>query len=163
MGDSMNLKHGLYGSKLYRLRFDIINRCENPKEHNYKYYGGRGIKVCREWKESPKAFLEWAMANGYKEGLEIDRIDVNGNYEPGNCHFITHKENCAIGKRRLRSDNSSGERNIVKTKFNTYEAYATINGKQKFIKTFKTIEEAIKARDSAEVIGNIFDKEGNDV
>lgn len=142
--------HGYYGTPVYKLWANIVKRCETKSSNNYKYYGGRGIKICTEWRENPKLFCEWALSHGYKNGMEIDRINVNGNYSPENCHFITHKNNCAIGKRRIRSDNKSGERNIVKTKYNTYELYAMVNGKQRFIKTYKTIEEAIKKRNEIE-------------
>ena len=66
-------------------------RCSNPNNPHYKYYGGRGITVCEEWQHVDK-FREWAYNNGYKPGLTIDRIDVNGNYEPSNCRWITMQE-----------------------------------------------------------------------
>ena len=59
---------------------------------DYKDYGGRGITVCDEWKHDFKNFYNWAMDNGYKEGLTIDRIDVNGNYTPDNCRWATLKQ-----------------------------------------------------------------------
>ena len=59
---------------------------------NDKYYGARGIRVCDEWKTGSKLFKEWALANGYKEDLTIDRINVDGNYEPSNCRWITQAE-----------------------------------------------------------------------
>jgi hypothetical protein len=67
-------------------------RCTNPNVQRYRYYGGRGIKVCDRWINDPVAFIEWAYANGYRDGLSIDRIDVNGNYEPSNCRWATGKE-----------------------------------------------------------------------
>ena len=67
-------------------------RCYNPKIKSYKDYGGRGIKICPEWLENKMNFYNWAMANGYEDGLTIERIDVNGNYEPSNCHWITKAE-----------------------------------------------------------------------
>ena len=66
-------------------------RCNNPNNIHYKNYGGRGITVCEEWQHVDK-FREWAYNNGYKPGLTIDRIDVNGNYEPSNCRWITMQE-----------------------------------------------------------------------
>ena len=66
-------------------------RCQTPSAHNYKNYGGRGIRVCEEWQEF-QPFYDWATANGYEKGLTIDRINVNGNYEPSNCRWATWKE-----------------------------------------------------------------------
>ena len=63
------------------------------KNRRYKYYGGRGIKVCDEWTKSYKAFRRWALLNGYRRGLSIDRIDRDGDYEPANCQWITVSEN----------------------------------------------------------------------
>ncbi len=87
-------KHGESRSdnKLYRAWSRIRERCNSPSYYHFKDYGGRGIKVCDEWEESYQAFRDWAVANGYKEGLSIDRIDVNGNYEPSNCRWVTLAE-----------------------------------------------------------------------
>ena len=66
-------------------------RCYYTKQVYYKRYGGRGIKVCEEWKNSFESFHEWAIHNGYKEGLSLDRIDNDGNYEPSNCRWVSMK------------------------------------------------------------------------
>lgn len=87
-------KHGLAGSKIYNVWRNMLKRCYLPNNANYKYYGARGIKVCEEWKNRKNGFtnfLKWAIANGYKEGLLIDRINVNGNYEPANCRWVTSR------------------------------------------------------------------------
>lgn len=86
-----NIKHGCEGTKIYRLWSYMKERCYSENHKSYKNYGGRGIKVCDEWLEA-KTFIEWCFKNGYEEGLSLDRIDVNGNYEPNNCRFITIKE-----------------------------------------------------------------------
>ena len=74
-------------------------RCNNPNTIKYQNYGGRGIKVCKEWQNDFIAFYNWAIENGYDETKSrkeqsIDRINVNGNYEPNNCRWVTQSENC---------------------------------------------------------------------
>lgn len=86
------MKHGLRYTRLYGIWLQIKNRCYNPKTGRYGDYGARGIKVCDEWCNDFKAFYDWAMANGYRDDLSIDRKDVNGNYEPSNCKWATVKE-----------------------------------------------------------------------
>lgn len=89
-----NLVHGKRKEKIYKVWANMKARCTNESVSEYKNYGGRGITVCDEWRNSFIAFYEWAMANGYNENLQIDRKDVNGNYEPSNCRWVTRKENC---------------------------------------------------------------------
>lgn len=143
-------RHGFHGTAIYNVWSSMVKRCENEKCEGYQWYGARGIKVCDEWRLHPGAFCEWALANGYRRGLEIDRIDVNGDYCPENCQFISHKENCAPSKRRLRKTNKTGERNICMTRHGTFESYAYINGKQKYLGAFKTLNEAVRKRDEIE-------------
>ena len=83
-------------SKLYQVWLGIRMRCFNPKNHNYKNYGARGIGMCDEWKDSYDAFRKWALANGYTNmparSISIERLDVNGDYCPENCKWATPKE-----------------------------------------------------------------------
>lgn len=85
-------KHGLTHTKLYETWSNMKTRCYNQKGRRYKDYGGRKIKVCEEWKNDFISFYNWAIANGYKENLTLDRINVNGNYEPSNCRWVDWKK-----------------------------------------------------------------------
>jgi len=86
-----NSTHGQRKHPLYKMWQGMLRRCNDPKDFGYYNYGGRGIKVCHRWKDINN-FLE-DMYNSYKPGLELDRIDVNGNYEPENCRWVTRKQN----------------------------------------------------------------------
>lgn len=91
-GMSQRTTYEYRNTQLYRTWLNIKTRCQNPKAKGYDRYGGRGIKVCEEWKNDFMCFYKWAMENGYREGLTIDRKDNDGNYEPSNCRWITRKE-----------------------------------------------------------------------
>lgn len=85
-------KHGTWGSRLYKIWASMKSRCYNKKCTSYKWYGEKGVTICDEWLNDCGAFSNWAMANGYKDDLTIDRIDPYGNYEPSNCRWITLAE-----------------------------------------------------------------------
>lgn len=85
-------KHHLSGTRLYDCWRCMKRRCYEKSRHNYKDYGGRGITVCDEWLKDFKNFADWALLNGYSDELTLDRINVNGNYEPSNCRWATNKD-----------------------------------------------------------------------
>lgn len=91
------VRHGdaIKGSEynnLYKVWGTMKRRCSTDKEDSYRNYGARGISVCDEWMNDYAKFKEWAIKSGYKKGLTIDRIDVNGNYCPENCRWLTKKQ-----------------------------------------------------------------------
>lgn len=100
--------HGMWNTRLYKAWENMKSRCR--KNSNYEYahnYSDRGITYCSEW-ETFVNFRDWALSNGYAENLELDRIDVNGNYCPENCRWVTKKEN-ANNKRTNRYITIDGE------------------------------------------------------
>lgn len=111
-------KHGCsHRERLYGVWLNMKSRCTNPNNTHYKSYGGRGITICDEWMNDFSSFKKWCIANGYTEeilksgrnNITIDRIDVNGNYEPSNCRFVTNRVNC----QNKRNSMSYEERNSV--------------------------------------------------
>ena len=87
-----SLKHGDTNTRLYSIWRGMKKRCYQTTSYGYKNYGGRGILVCDEWKDSYETFKKWALQNGYREDLTLDRIDNDGHYEPSNCRFSTYLE-----------------------------------------------------------------------
>lgn len=88
-------KHGLCRTPLARVWYGMINRCENTGHTKYKYWGGKGVAVCKEWREDFLKFKEWADGQGWKKGMQLDRKDNDGDYSPDNCHFLTKAEHSA--------------------------------------------------------------------
>jgi len=78
---------------LYSTWVSFKHRCNNPNAQHYNRYGGRGITVCEEWKDDFQTFYDWAMKNGYRHGLTIDREDNDSGYSPENCRWVTQKVN----------------------------------------------------------------------
>lgn len=115
MASKFNKIHGLSNTKLFMIWQDMIKRCTKKNHHAYKYYGGRGINVYKDWQNNFITFYNWSIQNGYKEGLAIDRIDNNGNYEPNNCRWVTMSIQC---KNRRKVDTTFSKnpkaRKIVK-------------------------------------------------
>lgn len=110
-GDNRRV-HGKHGTRLYRIWQAMHARCYIKTNPAFKNYGGRGIAICSEWVKDFQAFYDWSMANGYDDSLTIDRIDVNGNYEPNNCRWATKAEQ-AVNTRVNRYLTYNGETHTI--------------------------------------------------
>ena len=110
------IKHGLSDTRIYHEYGSMKQRCYNPNSDDYYKYGGRGIIICNEWLDKNNGFMNfynWSISHGYRDDLEIDRINVNGNYEPSNCRWIP-KEYQAHNKRTSIKINFNGEEYNIK-------------------------------------------------
>lgn len=87
---SLNKTHGMSNTRIYNIWVDMKRRCDNPKRKHYERYGGRGINYCKEWNNFNTFYKDMSIT--YKDNLEIDRINGDGNYEPSNCRWITHQQ-----------------------------------------------------------------------
>ena len=132
--------HGLGYTKLYKIWTSMKNRVFNVKSTNYKDYGGRGITICDDWKSDVKSFYNWAMSNGYLEGLSLDRIDNSGNYCPENCRWTT--PTMQQRNQRIKKNNTSGYRGVsFREDNNKYVAQIYVNNKSIYLGYFQTAVE----------------------
>lgn len=140
--------HGLTNHKLHSVWHSIKQRCLNKNATGYNSYGGRGITICDEWSSDFMSFYNWAISNGWSDGLQVDRINNDGNYEPNNCRFVTPAKNCEVGRQRKPNNNKSGWVGIgwdkKSNKWKSRLSYIELG-------RFKTIEEAIEARIKKEI------------
>jgi hypothetical protein len=142
-------------------------RCCNPKEPAYKHYGGRGIIICDEWLDDRlgiRNFIEWSEGNGYipDKGLSIDRKDNDGNYEPGNCRWVT-QDIQLLNRRNTKKDGSLEESRIEEYN-NLYLTNLYFNGYVYPVGTFTNKNDALKAKNKLRtyLVNNLVnDKEGN--
>lgn len=119
------ITHGDRYSRLYRTWTNMRARCNNPNEKKYQLYGGRGITVCEEW-STYQTFKDWALSNGYTDELTIDRIDVNGNYEPNNCQFILNSENAGKDKITINRKQYKDIKALIAAGIKVTEAYTSL-------------------------------------
>lgn len=148
-------KHGLHSSRLYKIRQNMIQRCTNEKVPNYSSYGAKGVTVCDEWKNDLMSFYNWAIKNGYKDNLSIDRINPNGNYEPDNCRWET-KTVQSRNTKVLQKNNKTGYRGVIWNKNSKkWQASITVNYKNIRLGYFDDILSGAKAYNDYVISNNL--------
>lgn len=143
-------------SRLNLIYINMMDRCTNSKHRDFRYYGGRGISVCFNWSRNPVTFIRWCLSNGWEPGLEMDRIDGDSDYKPGNIRFVTHQrnlENRGHGNKSKGFSNrkydlplnisfdksaNNGFKVVIKRSSNTYN-----------VGSYESLTEAVEARDEA--------------
>ncbi len=139
--------HGLSTHPLYYVWGSMVRRCSNPEDNAYNDYGGRGIGICEEWIDDFKTFFNWAIENGWRKGLWMDRIENNDGYFPENIRFV----DAGLSSRNqqlLQSNNTSGYAGVSYDKCRQlWKAEVRGNGVKYYFRLFKTAVEAAKARD----------------
>jgi len=145
----VNTKHGLSRSKLYAKWHSMINRCRHPSVNSYEYYGGRGIKVCERWHTFENFLADMGFPPDGKP--EIDRIDVNGDYAPGNCRWASRLEQRATYRRKdgKRADSANLYKGVIRKSATRWGARIGIAGKTIWLGSFDTEEKAARAYDAA--------------
>ena len=137
---SFMLEHSEELDRLRRIYNGMMQRCYNKNCNSYDNYGGRGIEICQEWLNDRENFINWALSNGYGNDLSIDRIEVNGNYEPQNCRWAT--DEVQLENRRPREQWKKPKRRKLKT--------CTIDGETKPLREwyiiFNTSSPAVRYR-----------------
>lgn len=149
--EESRIKHGMVYSPEYRSHREMLNRCTNPNDTGFDYYGGRGIGICDRWlEEMPQGFLNFYEDMGPSNGLTLERIDVNKDYSPENCKWDT-KSNQSYNT-RIKSHNTSGRTGVTWDKSrDKWVAQIGYMGKVIGLGRFDSFEDAVKAREEAEL------------
>lgn len=149
----VNAKHGMYKSRINKEYRGLKQRCYNPNNPRYTYYGGRGIKMCDEWlgEDGFINFMAWSLGNGYSDDLTLDKIDNDKNYSPSNCRWTNKKVQAR--NRRISPRNKSGVSGVFfRTDGNKYRVNILDNeGKKVNLGQYGTLEEAKEVRKQAEL------------
>lgn len=142
------MKHGLCGSKIYRAWAAMKNRCNNLNFAQYSDYGGRGIGYCSSWEDFSTFYRD--MGQSYQEGLELDMVDNNGNYNKFNCKWSSPQEQ-SYNKRKYKT-NSSGKSGVSFRKDSgKWQARISIEGTRLSLGVYDSLAQAIAAREQAEL------------
>jgi len=149
------IKHGMCGTRIYDCYRDMLYRCYKPYNNNYKHYGFRGIKVCQEWQGEHgfETFYKWAITNGYSDDLTIDRINVDGNYEPSNCRWSTKSVQNA--NRRKRPNTQTEYIGVSIHSGGGFNAMIKKNDKRIFIYHSRSKNECARARNEFIINNNL--------
>jgi len=140
-------KHGQSYSRLYSIWNGMKSRCNCPNTPYYRYYGERGISLCGQWQADFEVFRDWALANGYSDTLEIDRKDTDGNYEPGNCRWVTHSQQMSNARKRSNATTSHYKGVSRCPRTGKWRLVVCIQGKPTYCGTFDDEAEAAKEYD----------------
>ena len=148
---SKDSKH-LRKHPLYDAWSNIVQRCTNPKNESYPYYGAKGITICNEWRNSSETFINWCLDNGWKKGLEVDRVDGLKGYSPNNCRITTKTVN---NRNRVISPKNKTGYIGVSAYRSRFCAKISLNNKSKHIGVYSTPKEAAIARDQYIIDNNL--------
>ena len=159
-------KHGYTGTAIYSRWRNIINRIEDPSNEQYQYYGARGIKIYPLWRHDFLKFFEYieSLPDYGIKGMTIDRINTNGNYEPGNLRWATPHMQCV--NQRLRKDSKEGFVGIYcykNRKVRPWTSFIRVNNKVINFGYFKTAKEAAIARNNYIIQNNFTEYKLNDI
>lgn len=148
IASKINATHGGTGTRLHNVWRSMLQRCSNPNLAVYKYYGGKGVRVCEEWRDFG-CFRRWAERGGYRKGLTIDRVNSDGDYSPANCRWVSLRHNIARPHRRLTDNDASSIRKLYRVKFFTQQELAALfavgRGTIRSIVNNKTYKQALEA------------------
>ena len=124
-----NHRHKMSGTRIYSEWQGMKGRCYNKGNARYADWGGRGIEVCEQWRNSFESFYTWAMANGYQDNLTIDRIDNNGNYCPENCRWVGQQEQCRNRRSNINLTIGNSTRTLIEWCEIFQVDYANVNAR----------------------------------
>ena len=144
-----HVTHGLSHHRTHNIFTQMKERCYNPKNISYPWYGAKEIEINQDWLDNFPSFYNWAISNGYSDELEIDRIDSAGDYTPENCRWVTRT--VQIVNQPTRVDNTSGVKGVKWNKSRKkWEANINVNKKRHYLGLYDIFEEAVNARKEAE-------------
>lgn len=151
-----NSRHGMAKTRLYHIWSQMVQRCTNPNSTGYTKYGAKGVTVCSEWLD-PYKFMGWALLNGYRENLTIERLNVYSNYEPGNCTWVPSADQ-GVNKRK-QANNTSGYVGVSFHKgTGKWVARVVVGGKRKQLGRYESALLAHEARKQFFVDNNLHEQ-----